>query len=34
VKLDLEYVRSQSLAKDLRIMSLTVPVMLLRKGGW
>lgn len=34
VRFDLEYLRRQSLAEDLRIMSLTIPVMLLRKGGW
>lgn len=34
VNYDLEYVRRQSLAHDLRIMSMTLPVMLFRKGGW
>jgi lipopolysaccharide/colanic/teichoic acid biosynthesis glycosyltransferase len=34
VKLDLEYVRRQSLAHDVAIMSMTLPVMLMRKGGW
>jgi lipopolysaccharide/colanic/teichoic acid biosynthesis glycosyltransferase len=34
VRLDLEYVRSQSLTHDLRIMSMTLPVMLFRRGGW
>jgi lipopolysaccharide/colanic/teichoic acid biosynthesis glycosyltransferase len=34
VRLDLEYVRRQSLAHDMAIMSLTLPVMLFRKGGW
>jgi lipopolysaccharide/colanic/teichoic acid biosynthesis glycosyltransferase len=34
VKLDLEYLRRQSLVEDLKIMSLTVPVMVLRRGGW
>lgn len=34
VRLDLEYLKRQSLAEDLRIMSLTIPVMLLRRGGW
>jgi lipopolysaccharide/colanic/teichoic acid biosynthesis glycosyltransferase len=34
VQFDLEYVRNQSLGHDLRIMSLTLPVMLFRKGGW
>jgi lipopolysaccharide/colanic/teichoic acid biosynthesis glycosyltransferase len=34
VRYDLEYVRSQSLGHDLRIMSMTLPVMLFRRGGW
>jgi lipopolysaccharide/colanic/teichoic acid biosynthesis glycosyltransferase len=34
VNYDLEYVRNQSLGHDLRIMSLTLPVMMFRKGGW
>ena len=34
VRLDLEYVGRQSLAHDMMIMSLTLPVMLFRKGGW
>jgi lipopolysaccharide/colanic/teichoic acid biosynthesis glycosyltransferase len=34
VRLDLEYVGRQSLAHDMAIMSLTVPVMLFRRGGW
>jgi lipopolysaccharide/colanic/teichoic acid biosynthesis glycosyltransferase len=34
VDFDLEYVRKQSLGHDLRIMSMTLPVMLFRKGGW
>jgi len=34
VRYDLEYVRQQSLGHDLRIMSLTLPVMLFRRGGW
>jgi lipopolysaccharide/colanic/teichoic acid biosynthesis glycosyltransferase len=33
VQFDLEYLRRQSLGLDLRIMSLTIPVMLLRRGG-
>lgn len=32
VKLDLQYVQRQSLAHDVAIMSMTLPVMLLRKG--
>jgi lipopolysaccharide/colanic/teichoic acid biosynthesis glycosyltransferase len=31
---DLEYIRRQSLAEDLRIMLKTLPVILLRRGGW
>ena len=31
---DLEYIRRQSLREDLRIMLKTVPVILLRRGGW
>ena len=34
VQLDLEYVRRQGIMEDLRIMSMTVPVILFRKGGW
>jgi lipopolysaccharide/colanic/teichoic acid biosynthesis glycosyltransferase len=34
VSFDLEYVKNQSLGHDLRIMSMTLPVMLFRKGGW
>jgi len=34
VRFDLEYVSRQSIAHDLRIMSMTLPVMLFRKGGW
>lgn len=34
VQLDLEYVRRQSLTHDIQIMSMTLPVMLFRKGGW
>lgn len=34
VGLDLEYVARQSVSHDLQIMLRTVPVMLLRKGGW
>jgi lipopolysaccharide/colanic/teichoic acid biosynthesis glycosyltransferase len=33
VKLDIEYLKHQSLGFDLRIMSMTIPVMLLRRGG-
>ncbi len=34
VRYDLEYLRRQSVAEDVRIMLRTVPVMLFRKGGW
>jgi lipopolysaccharide/colanic/teichoic acid biosynthesis glycosyltransferase len=34
VKYDLEYVKNQSVLQDVRIMSMTLPVMLFRKGGW
>ena len=33
VRYDLEYVRRQSLVEDLRIMSMTLPVMVFRRGG-
>jgi lipopolysaccharide/colanic/teichoic acid biosynthesis glycosyltransferase len=34
VQYDLEYIRRRSLREDLRIMLKTIPVILLRKGGW
>jgi lipopolysaccharide/colanic/teichoic acid biosynthesis glycosyltransferase len=34
VHYDLEYIRRQSVAEDLRIMAKTVPVILWRRGGW
>jgi lipopolysaccharide/colanic/teichoic acid biosynthesis glycosyltransferase len=34
VRYDLEYLRRQSVAEDLRIMLKTVPVILRRRGGW
>jgi lipopolysaccharide/colanic/teichoic acid biosynthesis glycosyltransferase len=34
VHYDLEYIRRQSVAEDFRIMFKTVPVILLRRGGW
>jgi lipopolysaccharide/colanic/teichoic acid biosynthesis glycosyltransferase len=34
VQYDLEYIRRQSVAEDLRIMLKTLPVILLRRGGW
>jgi lipopolysaccharide/colanic/teichoic acid biosynthesis glycosyltransferase len=34
VRYDLEYLRRQSLIEDMRIMLLTLPVIVFRKGGW
>ncbi|BAH37627.1 MAG TPA: sugar transferase [Gemmatimonas aurantiaca] len=34
VAFDIEYMRTQSLGEDLRIMLKTFPVMLMRIGGW
>ena len=34
VAYDLEYIARQSTLEDLKIMALTVPVMVLRKGAW
>ncbi len=34
VRYDLEYIRRQSVAEDLRILLKTVPTILLRRGGW
>ena len=34
VRYDLEYIRRRSVAEDLRIMLLTIPVIFLRRGGW
>jgi lipopolysaccharide/colanic/teichoic acid biosynthesis glycosyltransferase len=34
VQYDLEYIRRRSLGEDLRIMLKTIPVILLRRGGW
>lgn len=34
LQFDLEYVRTQSVRKDLAIMLKTIPVVLFRKGGW
>jgi lipopolysaccharide/colanic/teichoic acid biosynthesis glycosyltransferase len=34
VEYDLEYIRRQSVAQDLFIMLKTIPVILLRRGGW
>lgn len=34
LRLDIEYLQTQSFVTDLRILLLTVPVVLLRRGGW
>jgi lipopolysaccharide/colanic/teichoic acid biosynthesis glycosyltransferase len=34
VSFDLEYLRTQSLAEDLRIMVMTVPAVLMKTRGW
>jgi lipopolysaccharide/colanic/teichoic acid biosynthesis glycosyltransferase len=34
VSYDLEYIRTQGLWEDLKIMAKTIPVMLFRRGGW
>ena len=34
VQLDIEYIRRRSAMHDLKILVQTVPVVLLRKGGW
>ncbi len=34
VRYDLEYIRRRSVGEDLRIMLQTIPVILLRRGGW
>ena len=34
VRFDLEYLKRRSLLEDLRIMAMTVPVMVFRRGGW
>ena len=34
VRYDLEYMKRQGILEDLRIMTMTVPVILFRKGGW
>ena len=34
VQYDLEYIRRKSVFEDLRIMLRTLPVILLRRGGW
>jgi lipopolysaccharide/colanic/teichoic acid biosynthesis glycosyltransferase len=34
VRYDLEYIRRQGVAEDLKIMFKTIPVILFRRGGW
>lgn len=34
VRYDLEYLRRQGVVEDLRIMSMTIPVMVFRRFGW
>lgn len=34
VQYDLQYVERQGLVEDLRIMAMTLPVMMFRRGGW
>jgi lipopolysaccharide/colanic/teichoic acid biosynthesis glycosyltransferase len=34
VRYDLEYVGRQGIVEDFRIMLMTLPVMILRRGGW
>lgn len=34
VQHDLAYIRRQGVLEDLRIMSMTLPVMMFRRGGW
>jgi lipopolysaccharide/colanic/teichoic acid biosynthesis glycosyltransferase len=34
LKLDIEYLQSQSLLTDVRILLKTVPVVVFRRGGW
>jgi lipopolysaccharide/colanic/teichoic acid biosynthesis glycosyltransferase len=34
VHLDLQYLQRQGVLEDIRIMSMTLPVMFFRKGGW
>jgi lipopolysaccharide/colanic/teichoic acid biosynthesis glycosyltransferase len=34
VTLDLEYIATRSVRRDLQILLMTVPVILLRRGGW
>ena len=34
VRYDIEYLRRQGMAMDMRIMLMTIPVVLFRRGGW
>ncbi|HEX2168596.1 MAG TPA: sugar transferase [Longimicrobiales bacterium] len=34
VRYDLQYLERSSVSEDLKILALTVPVMVMRKGGW
>jgi lipopolysaccharide/colanic/teichoic acid biosynthesis glycosyltransferase len=34
VRLDLQYLRSASISQDMKILARTIPVVVLRKGGW
>ena len=34
VSFDLDYISRQSLSQDIKIMLLTAPAMVLRKGAW
>jgi lipopolysaccharide/colanic/teichoic acid biosynthesis glycosyltransferase len=34
VQYDLEYIQRQGLLEDFKIMIKTIPVVLLRRGGW
>jgi lipopolysaccharide/colanic/teichoic acid biosynthesis glycosyltransferase len=34
VRYDLEYIERQGLLEDFKIMLKTIPVVLLRRGGW
>jgi lipopolysaccharide/colanic/teichoic acid biosynthesis glycosyltransferase len=34
VQYDLEYIQRQGLLEDFKIMLKTIPVVLLRRGGW
>jgi lipopolysaccharide/colanic/teichoic acid biosynthesis glycosyltransferase len=34
VEFDLQYIKRQSILEDVKIMAMTIPVMVFRKGGW